>query len=395
MRVVAILEDDAASGGGFNQALNAILQMRDLCAGRYQFEVLTTRKSNIGVLGKLDVQATVFDFSLADKLLAYLATSPWWHAAQVRLELTAPFEKLLLRRGCDLAYFVTPSARPNILQRLNYIATVWDLCHRDAPEFPEVREFARFQVRERLYWSILPPAFAIVTDSAALAAAVARRYGVDPERVLPMPFAPAPSLSASASSDKAAVLARYGLEEGYFFYPAQFWAHKNHVRILQALLLLKARGHAARVAFAGGNQGNRPHVESFTAAHGLGNQVRFLGFVPAEDMRGLYEGCRAVVMPTYFGPTNIPPLEAWQTGRPLIYSAQFREQAGDAALCVDPDDAEELARAMQACAAEETCAALVRAGALRLRQLEMQRKEAESALLARLREFEARRSCWP
>lgn len=394
MRVIAILEDDAASGGGFNQALNAILQMRDLCAGKYDFEVLTTRRSNIGVLGKLDVQATVFYFSFADKLLAYLATSSWWHATQVRLKFTAPFEKLLLRRGCDLAYFVTPSARPNILQRLNYIATVWDLCHRDTPEFPEVREFARFQVREHLYRSILPSAFAIITDSAALAATVTRRYGIDAERLLPVPFAPAPSLAAAESSAKAAVLAKFGLEEGYFFYPAQFWAHKNHVRILQALLLLKARGHAARVAFAGGNQGNRPHVESFASSHGLGNQVRFLGFVPAEDMRGLYEGCRAVVMPTYFGPTNIPPLEAWQTGRPLIYSAQFREQAGDAALCVDPDDAEALAQAMQDCANEETCAALVKAGAARLQHVAQQRIAAETALLARLREFEARRSCW-
>lgn len=395
MKVVAILEDDVASGGGFNQALNAVLQMREICQGRFDFEVLTTEEANVAVLRKLNVPAETFAFSIADNLLSYLSSSPWWHLFQVRLKLTAPLEKKLLRRGCDLVYFVMPSARPNILQRLNFIATVWDLCHRDTPEFPEVREFARFQARERLYRTSLPSAFAILTDSDALAAAVSRRYGVDRERLLPMPFAPAPFLSAGAAAQKPAVLAKYALAEGYFFYPAQFWAHKNHVRILQALLLLRNRGHRLRVAFAGGDQGNRAHVERFVDAHALRDQVQFLGFVPAEDMRGLYEGCCAVVMPTYFGPTNIPPLEAWLIGKPLIYSSDFKEQAGDAALCVNPDDANELAEAMRACTDAGTRADLVRSGTLRLRQIEQHRKEAESALLERLRQFEARRSCWP
>ena len=356
---------------------------------------MTTRAPNVGVLRKLDVQADVFAFSFFDKLLSYLSPISWWHPLQVRLKLTGPFENMLRQRRCDLVYFVAPSARPNMLQRLNFIATVWDLCHRDTPEFPEVRESAVFRAREHLYRTILPPAFTVVTDSAALAGAISRRYGIDAERLLPMPFAPAPSLSAASSTDKATVLSKYGLQEGYFFYPAQFWAHKNHIRILQALVQLKARGQAVSVAFAGGDQGNRRHVETFVAANALRDQVRLLGFVPAEDMRGLYEGCRAVVMPTYFGPTNMPPLEAWLIGKPLIYSSQFREQAGEAALCVDPDDADALARAMQACSDDETCATLVNAGAARLLQIEQQRKEAEAELLARLRQFEAKRSCWP
>jgi hypothetical protein len=62
---------------------------------------------------------------------------------------------------------------------------------------------------------------------------------------------------------------------------------------------------------------------------------------------------------------------------------------------VDPDDASGLAHAMRACEDAETCDRLVKAGTLRLQQIEQQRKEAEVALLARLRQFEARRACWP
>jgi glycosyltransferase involved in cell wall biosynthesis len=395
MKIVAVLEGTATDGGGFNQALNAILQMRRLCEGRYDFEVLTDREANVGHLAKLGVGAGHFRLALLDRLIAFLCSHPWWFALQARLKLVSPFETRLLRQGCDLVYFLTPSARAKTLQRLNYVATVWDLCHRDAPEFPEIREFEQFRIREHLYRGLLPPAVAILTDSAQLADAAARRYGVDRERFLPMPFGTSAYLDPGTSPAKGAVLEKYGLHDGYFFYPAQFWPHKNHVRILQALLLLKSGGHPLRVAFAGGDQGNRAHLERFVEAHALGDQVRFLGFVPGEDLRGLYEGCRAVVMPTYFGPTNIPPLEAWLTGKPLIYTAHFTEQAGDAALCVDPDDASGLAHAMRACEDAETCDRLVKAGTLRLQQIEQQRKEAEVALLARLRQFEARRACWP
>ena len=99
-------------------------------------------------------------------------------------------------------------------------------------------------------------------------------------------------------------------------------------------------------------------------------------------------------MPTYFGPTNLPPLEAWLLGRPLVYSARCREQAGDAALLVDPDDARALADALIACNDEGTRKRLVAAGRSRLEEVGRERVRAEAALLARLTQFAARRACW-
>ena len=395
MKIIAVLEGTDARGGGFNQALNAVLQMRRICDGRFDFEVFTDVRSNLAHLTKLGVAATFFSFSLSDRLARYLTSSPRLQVRFKRLGLMGRFERQLLDHGCDLAYFVTPSGSSAALQRLNYIATLWDLCHRDTPEFPEVREFGELTVREDGLRTELAAAFAILTDSAALADAASRRYGIDRDRLLAMPFAPAPQLESGSAKDKASVLAKYRLNEGYFFYPAQFWAHKNHIRILQALLVLRDAGHRPAVVFAGGDQGSRCHVDDFARRNKVEGQVRFLGFVPAEDLRGLYEGSRAVVMPTYFGPTNLPPLEAWLLGRPLVYSSQCHEQAGEAALLVDPDDAKALADAMTACDDEATRNRLVAAGKSRLREIEEERLRAETALLARLSQFASRRVCWP
>lgn len=394
MKIVAVLEDDVEVGGGFNQALNAIQQMQRICEGHFEFEVLVKKASGAAELESLGIPAASFAFTLPDRLFLYLSANLWTRRLLRRWRLVSSFEKRLILRRCDLAYFVRQSVLPGMLQQLNYVTTLFDLCHRDSPEFPEVRAFGEFQVREHYFQTHLSGAVIVLADSAALAVAASRRYGLDADRLLAMPFAPAAFLDERTSNDKPAVLLKYGLAEGYLFYPAQFWAHKNHIRILEALVLLRNRGQRPEVVFCGGDKGNLRHVERYVEQNDLHSQVRFLGFVPAQDMRGLYEASAAVLMPTYFGPTNLPPLEAWAMGKPLIYSARCAEHAGDAALCVDPDDGEDLAQAIQRLSDPEFSADLARRGSRRFQQLQQERAEAEAELLRRLRLFEARRRCW-
>lgn len=395
MKIIAVLETAVSTGGGFNQALNAILQMKKIChVAGWDFEILASQSESVTYLTSIGIDAVSFSLSIFDKLLIRLSGNLWWQSLQNRLKFIGPFEKKLASCGCDIAYFVAPTASSAALQRLNFIATVWDLCHRDAPEFPEVHEFNQFQLREWMFKTNLPPAVIVLTDSARLADAIASRYGVDRSRLLPMPFSPSPFLNQGNSTGKAEVLKKHGLTEGYYFYPAQFWPHKNHIRILEALLILRKKELMFRVVFSGGEQGSLGNMQAFVERHDLCSQVRFLGFVATEEMRGLYEACKAVVMPTYFGPTNVPPIEAWMLGKPLIYSAQFSEQASNAAILVNPDDSSELASAIEACADENVCNTLVARGFRRMREIETDRTQAEESLLERIVSFERRLSCW-
>ncbi|MGO7536936.1 glycosyltransferase, partial [Rhizobium leguminosarum] len=53
---------------------------------------------------------------------------------------------------------------------------------------------------------------------------------------------------------------------------------------------------------------------------GLSQAVHFVGYVPDSDLAGFYRRARGFVMPTFFGPTNIPPLEAMVCGCPACYT---------------------------------------------------------------------------
>lgn len=394
MKIVALLENLITSGGGFNQSLNAILQMKRLCDNRFDFEVVTTIQDNISTLRRLDIKADFIPIGTFARLLSIFVRMPSGQKIQSWLKLILPLERKLIDHGADLIYFVAPSVQSTTMQKLNYITTVWDLAHRDTPEFPEVREFNQFYVRENLYRSSLASSLLVLTDSITLADNISRRYGIDRDRLLPMPFSPAPLLNEAHAVGMRDVLTKYRLEYGYFFYPSQFWSHKNHIRILEALLILRQEGIYPIVVFSGGDMGNRKVVERFITRNDIAAQVKILGFVPGEDVRGLYDGCRAVVMPTYFGPTNLPPLEAWMIGKPLIYSSYFHEQSGDAAIPIDPDEANDLAKAMKASLDDRLCIELVQKGRRRLQDIQVQRDTAEVELLTRLVRFEKRSRCW-
>ena len=80
-------------------------------------------------------------------------------------------------------YFTGPNPICLFLERLNFVLPVWDLCHRDHPEFPEVRESFEFESRENFLNRALPKAAAIIAESPFGRDALIRRYKVDPEKV--------------------------------------------------------------------------------------------------------------------------------------------------------------------------------------------------------------------
>ena len=45
---------------------------------------------------------------------------------------------------------------------------------------------------------------------------------------------------------------------------------------------------------------------------GLEETVIFKGYVPENDLSGFYKRAKALIFPSFFGPTNIPPLDLFQ-----------------------------------------------------------------------------------
>jgi glycosyltransferase involved in cell wall biosynthesis len=239
-----------------------------------------------------------------------------------------------------------------------YVMVIHDLQHRLQPEFPEVSANGEWETRERYFRDAVRHATLLVTDSEVGKEDVLTYYGgygATAERVKVLPFVPASYLAREVPpAELERVRRKYDLPERFLFYPAQFWAHKNHDRIVQAIGSLKERGVRVQIAFCGSHTGEfRERTFQDVMARvrqlSLEDEIRYLGYVCDGDMSGLYAAAEALVMPTFFGPTNIPVLEAWAFDCPVLTSdiRGIREQAGDAALLADPRSIESIADGIQ------------------------------------------------
>ena len=97
------------------------------------------------------------------------------------------------------------------------------------------------------------------------------------------------------------------------------------------------------------------NLERLRDALGLADVVEFTGWIPREELYGLYARAHAFLYPSTFEGFGLPVLEALAAGVPTACSAiePLASTAGDAALQFDPDDEGAMADAMERLALDE------------------------------------------
>jgi len=264
----------------------------------------------------------------------------------------------LLGLGIELVIY--PSANPLSFEvGIPYIVAIHDLNHLLQPEFPENSQNDEVQWREYIFRNGARFATFILADSETGKEDILQFYGphgVTADRVKVLPFLPASYLPAEVSENEIEeVRKRYNLPDRYLFYPAQFWPHKNHARIYRAIGRLKKESNLSIPlvlcgSFAGQlRKQTYEQLNELAEKNGIAGQILYLGYLPEADMGAVYAGAVALVMPTFHGPTNIPVLEAWAYGCPVLTSnvRGIREQAGNAAVLVDPKSENEIAEGIR------------------------------------------------
>src|ERR1700744_4768592 len=115
-------------------------------------------------------------------------------------------------------------------------------------------------------------------------------------------FAVLPPASSDFQGDRA-IASSYQLPQRYFYLPNQFWKHKNHRTVIEALRILQGKGYNTVVAASGRAEDYR-HPEHYAAlqasvhAYGLTQNLRFLGIIPRPHVFSLMRASTALINPS-------------------------------------------------------------------------------------------------
>lgn len=255
---------------------------------------------------------------------------------------------LLDQAACDLWIFPGQETLACTLQS-GTVTVIHDLMHRYERRFPESGSSVEYWRREHHYRAVCRHASAILVDSATGKQHVVESYGAPPGKIFQLPYAarePEPVDPALL----AGFLGSIGVPSGrYFYYPAQFWRHKNHVRLIEAFDRIGPEENDLWLILPGSPKNAIDEVRAAARQARHPDRIVFPGFLEDELVAALYQDAIALVMPTFYGPTNIPPLEAMVRGCPMALSDVYgmREQSGDAALYFDPEDVADIARCLE------------------------------------------------
>jgi glycosyltransferase involved in cell wall biosynthesis len=231
------------------------------------------------------------------------------------------------------------------------VSFIVDVLHRDLPAALPVEEV---NFRHDWFTRVARGTTWFQCNSRYVISRLVEHYGVHPARCfhaynvvqhrLP---APDPKLAPPAGMP----------EEPFFFYPANFWPHKNHETLLLAYRLYAhaAGSRAWPLVFTGHPDARMTLLQEMRGGLGIADRVIFLGHVDDAAFSTLWSRAGALVFPSLHEGFGIPLLEAMRFAVPILAAnaTSLPEVAGEAALLVDPRDPRAIAEALRRIAIRE------------------------------------------
>jgi glycosyltransferase involved in cell wall biosynthesis len=247
--------------------------------------------------------------------------------------------------GCSVMHFPT--------QSFTYCAipTVYnphDLQHLHYPQFFKPDELVW---RDAMYPAGCRLSQAVIVNSQWIKDDIVKQFAVAADKIQIVPeAAPTAFMRPVTAADIEAVQSRYKITRGFAFYPSVTWPHKNHIRLFEALAILRDRhGKIVHLVCTGArHEPSWPEISKCLKKLGLEQQVHFLGFVSSEELRCLYALAGCLVLPTLFEANSLPIFEAWSEGLPVASSnvTALPEQVGEAGLLFDPFEPDSMSDAL-------------------------------------------------
>ncbi|MBF5003873.1 glycosyltransferase family 4 protein [Diaphorobacter caeni] len=263
---------------------------------------------------------------------AYSTLMPIWSRWRMQKERHALFH--------SPNYFLPPFPGKSV-------ATIHDLSHIVCPQFHPA---ARVELLKRDLPKTMERADFLITDAESVRREVIEHFDWPEDRICAVPLGVDTSFHPRTSEETSAVMHRYGLVHGgYSLYVGTIEPRKNLARLIRAYARLpESLRMNVPLVLAGSRGWQAEEIHDLMMLGANAGWLRYLDFVPQEDLPFLYAGARLFCFPSLYEGFGLPPLEAMASGIPVLTSStsSLPEVVGDVGLKVQPEDEASIAYAL-------------------------------------------------
>jgi len=243
----------------------------------------------------------------------------------------------------NAAFFLVPYLHEHI--EIPYFSAIRDVAHRILPHFPEFSRNRIFEKTDKKLNLFLTGASGIITCNEVAKNDIKTIYDVIDENIFCVNL-PYPNWIKHTKFNNNILNKNNLKEKSYIIYPAQFWTHKNHIRLILAAQIMKEQNINLKVIFTGSDKGNKKYLQEKVEELDLKEDVLFLDYVEQDELAALYKNAYALIYPSLAGVDSLAALEALYFNCPVLISDHlgYNKQLKGSALYFNPFDESDIVK---------------------------------------------------
>ena len=344
-KLAFFLDIEKHSGGTYHELVYMIDKIDQKNKDKFEIVIISTSKNFEVNFNNKSFKTYHINMNFFDRHIAFLRNyDPTIRRLKKYFFFKNKLEELLKKINVNLVYFTGPSQYSLYLEKTDFIITIPDVSHREDLEFPEwtKSDSSEFHRREEIISKSSIKAIAIITNAEIIKDKISYFYKTSKNRIYVINHRPSLAISNFNTPDlklSSELKKKHKLPEKYIFYPAMYLPHKNHKYIIDAIKIINSKiDFNLSAVFCGSDKGYLNKIKKYTNDQNLNDKIYFLDYVNDEHLPYLYLNSLALTMPTFSGPTNMPPWEAFKLEVPVFYSklGNIQEVYKDAVYYLDP-----------------------------------------------------------
>jgi glycosyltransferase involved in cell wall biosynthesis len=354
MRVGFFLSSES-SGGGFNQNLSFILALKNKQFDNCNFIFLTDNYNLVIFLKDQNIDFLYFKKSFLRSFFLRLSNNLFFKKILKKLNIKNPFHSFLLSNNIDFLIFNSPSYYVNYSEEINYACSIWNTEIRTFNNFIEFIS-DNFHYQDNLIKKIVDKAFRILVFSKKNKEDLLKYYLCNQDKIIIqslIPYLPTIYNKKKNQIDFHDLFLKLDLDTSkkWFFYPAQFWSHKNHRYVIDSLKFLDGQEHNdINFIFTGNDKGNLNYIKMLIKKNKVENRIKIFSYLKDEEIIAIYKNCFAVVIPTYVGRSSLPLLESLFFKKIIFYSKDILDyNFHDKIHAIDLNNPQDLSNKIKDC----------------------------------------------